>query len=129
MKLKFIEADMLAFFLREQKDNFIQCAEEFGWEKSEAEQFHKKLMEWALNNFHILNKNHDIIKRILEGENVTDVARSLHITPTSVQVKMRRVLKRANPEKYEAGIIYRSTNNYITPPLKYLRENKADFGF
>jgi hypothetical protein len=129
MKLKFIESDMLAWFLRERKDDFIQCAEEFGWETFDAEKFHDKLMAWALNNVHILNKNHEIIKRILEGENVTDVARSLCITPSSVQVKMRRVLKRANPEKYEAGIIYRSTNNYITPPLKYLRDNKADFGF
>lgn len=51
MKLDFYEADVLAWFLRDFKDEFIECAEDFGWETFDAEKFHDKLMAMAMKDF------------------------------------------------------------------------------
>lgn len=50
MKLDFYEADMLAWFLRDFKDEFIECAEDFGWETIDGEKYHAKLMAMAMKN-------------------------------------------------------------------------------
>ena len=72
----------------------------------------------------------EIVARVLRGdESVTDIAKSLGVTPPGVQIKLQRLCRRANPEIYEAGIKHGSTNNYRTPPLQYLRDNKRAFGF
>ena len=70
-----------------------------------------------------------VVSRVLNGECVSDVARSLGVTPPRVHVKLQRLCRRANPELYEAGIKHGSTSNYCTPPLQYLRHNKRGFGF
>lgn len=61
MKLEFYEADMLAWFLRDFKDEFIECAENFGWETFDAEKFHdkltKKIIDQLKNNLNTLCKH------------------------------------------------------------------------
>lgn len=68
-----------------------------------------------------------IIERILGGETVTAVAKSLGVTPPSVQRKLRMGCRRTNAELYDAGIKPDGTNNYCTPPLDYLRKHRAIF--
>ena len=68
-----------------------------------------------------------IIERILGGETVTAVAKSLGVTPPSVQRKLRMGCRRTNAELYDAGIKPDETNNYRTPPLDYLRKHRAIF--
>jgi len=68
-----------------------------------------------------------ILERILGGETVTAVAKSLGVTPPSVQRKLRMVCRRTNAELYDAGIKPDETNNYRTPPLDYLRKHRAIF--
>jgi hypothetical protein len=50
MKLDFYEADMLAFFLRQTKEDFVECAMDFGWELQDAQQFHEDLLKKTLKN-------------------------------------------------------------------------------
>ena len=68
-----------------------------------------------------------IMERILGGETVTAVAKSLGVTPPSVQRKLRKGCRRTNAELYDAGIKPDETNNYRTPPLDYLRKHRAIF--
>ena len=68
-----------------------------------------------------------ILERILGGETVTAVAKSLGVTPPSVQRKLRMGCRRTNAELYDAGIKPGETNNYCTPPLDYLRKHRAIF--
>lgn len=68
-----------------------------------------------------------ILERILGGETVTAVAKSLGVTPPSVQRKLRMGCRRTNAELYDAGIKPDETNNYRTPPLDYLRKHRAIF--
>lgn len=72
----------------------------------------------------------ELVARALRGdETVTSISKSLGVTPPAVLYKIHRVCSRANRETYRAGIRLGSSNNYRTPPLKYLRENKGAFGF
>ncbi len=43
MRLNFIEADVLAWFLKDYKAQFLKCADEFGYEKAEAEDLHENI--------------------------------------------------------------------------------------
>jgi hypothetical protein len=43
VKLNFIEADVLAWFLKDYKTQFLKCADEFGHEKAEAEELHESI--------------------------------------------------------------------------------------
>ena len=43
MKLNFNEADVLAWFLKDYEAQFIKCADEFGYEKAEAEEMHESI--------------------------------------------------------------------------------------
>lgn len=70
-----------------------------------------------------------LVRRVLDGESVTEVAMGVNRTPSCVRQHLQRLCRNADPALYEAGILSGSTNNYCTPPLKYLRENKRAFGF
>jgi hypothetical protein len=43
VKLNFTEADVLAWFLKDYKSQFLRCADEFGHEKAEAEELHENI--------------------------------------------------------------------------------------
>lgn len=75
------------------------------------------------------DRRYIIVARVFNGETVSGVARSLGVTPPSVLMKIQKVCRFSNSEVYEKGIRHTETNNYMTPPLKYLIENKNKFGF
>lgn len=52
MKLDFYESDVLAWFLRERKSEFLQCAGDFGYDEDEAESLRLKICGKVLVEFH-----------------------------------------------------------------------------
>jgi hypothetical protein len=53
VKLDFYEADVLAWFLREQKSQFIKCADEFGYDPDEAADMHDTICRKALDELFV----------------------------------------------------------------------------
>jgi hypothetical protein len=53
VKLDFYEADVLVWFLREQKSQFIKCADEFGYEQDEAADMHDTICRKALDELFV----------------------------------------------------------------------------
>ena len=61
MKLEFdwFEADMLLSFLEENKKEFIEFGEEFGWKPSRAKKLHKKLYNYTAAHWQKLTEDYD----------------------------------------------------------------------
>lgn len=57
MKLDFYEADVLAWFLREQKSQFIKCADEFGYDSDEATDMHHTICRKVLDELFAAIRN------------------------------------------------------------------------
>lgn len=71
-----------------------------------------------------LAEQRTVVARVLNGERITDVAKSLGVSASAVRMKVEKFCSKANPRLYAAGIT--GTTNR-TPPLRYLRDNKHEF--
>jgi hypothetical protein len=72
-------------------------------------------------------RNHEIMKAVLNGSKLAIVGIDFNISANTVRTIFLRECRKRNSNKYESGILKGATNNYKTPPLKYLRENKSFF--
>jgi hypothetical protein len=74
-------------------------------------------------------RNRDIVKRVLFGEPIKQVAADLGISYPAVRNKVLEWCLASNPKIYHMGIRPDETNNYASPPLKYLIGSRGAFGF
>lgn len=79
----------------------------------------------------VVARNRDIVKRVLFGEPIKQVAADFKITYPAVRTKVLEWCLAANPKIYHMGIRTgpEETNNYASPPLKYLIGSRGAFGF
>jgi hypothetical protein len=68
------------------------------------------------------------VKRVIDGEKITDVAKSFGVTPASIRRVVLTFCYNANRTIYKAGLNRNVTPHKATPSIKYLRDNKAAFG-
>ncbi len=73
------------------------------------------------------DRNISIRVLVLNGSRFSEVSKLFGISSHSVRTVFLRECRKLNPEKFDDGILRGSTNNYLTPPISYLRENKKYF--
>lgn len=74
-----------------------------------------------------VERNKKLRLMVLDGSTFVEAAKTFGIKPNSVRVIFLRECRKLNAAKFDAGILKESSNNYITPPISYLRDNKHFF--
>jgi len=70
---------------------------------------------------------YQLIQIVLNGESFRAADRKLGFCKNGSRTAFQRWIRKINPELYDKGIRHDAYDNYVTPPLEYLRKNKDRF--